>query len=311
MTIYMAPIKGITDMVFRRVYDKHFNHINFYMAPFIVANNSVKVNKNHFKQILPQNNPHLKLIPQILSNNSEAFIFMAKILFDMGYTTINWNLGCPHPTVTKKNRGSALLQYPDKIDSFLNEVIPNIPNKISIKMRLGYEYNDDFIKIIPVLNQYSLKDVTIHPRTAKQMYNGKVNIEKTEIFVTEIKHKIMYSGDIFTREDYNILKEKFPSIDMWMIGRGLLENPYLPEEIKKNSNLKRNYIKLKKFHDQLIREYCELLSGPKHPLDKMKGFWFFYKNLFKIHSEDFKSIQNAKTIQTYKDKVNLLFQKFT
>ena len=44
---------------------------------------------------------------------------MAKALHDLGYEEVNWNLGCPHKPVRKKQRGSGLLPHPERVDALL------------------------------------------------------------------------------------------------------------------------------------------------------------------------------------------------
>ena len=105
------------------------------------------------------------------------FINLAVRLFDLGYMSVNWNLGCPFPMVAKKKRGSGLLPYPENIDAFLEKTVSSIPNRLSIKTRLGRRHINEIFKLMPIFNQYPLEEIIIHPRTGKQMYDGKTDLD--------------------------------------------------------------------------------------------------------------------------------------
>ena len=85
---------------------------------------------------------------------------------------------------------------------------------------------------MPVINMYPLKSVIIHPRTQEQQYEGETDLKAFEYFAMNIKHTIIYNGDIFTVRDFTRLKTLFPYIKHWMIGRGILKNPFLCADIR-------------------------------------------------------------------------------
>jgi len=120
-----------------------------------------RLKDKHLKDVLPDNNQAMPVIPQILGNKAEDFILLAKRLFDLGYETVNWNLGCPFPMVAKKKRGSGLLPYPQKIEAFLEATIPAIPNRLSIKARLGRKKTDEILTLLQIFNRYPLDEVII------------------------------------------------------------------------------------------------------------------------------------------------------
>ena len=127
--IYMAPLKGITDSLFRRVFTTHFNGIDAAIAPFINPQTKATPSDKLLIDILPENNCGLPLIPQVINNNGDDFISLANRLYDLGYKEINWNLGCPVPMIAKKRRGSGLLPFPDVIEELLNTDFAATENK--------------------------------------------------------------------------------------------------------------------------------------------------------------------------------------
>ena len=96
MKFYLAPMEGLTGFVFRNAYQKHFGNIDTYFTPFI---NNKKMNYKEIKDILPEHNEGMQVIPQILTSSAQEFVKMAKELAQMGYTEVNLNCGCPSATI--------------------------------------------------------------------------------------------------------------------------------------------------------------------------------------------------------------------
>ena len=117
--LYLAPLRGFTDYIYRNTFAEHFDGFDGALAPFIPTITADRFKPSHLKDVLPENNSSIPVVPQIISNLPDDFINLAVRLYDLGYTSVNWNLGCPFPMVAKKFRGSGLLPYPEKIDAFL------------------------------------------------------------------------------------------------------------------------------------------------------------------------------------------------
>lgn len=139
MRYYMAPLEEVTGYVFRNAYHAYFYPFDKYFAPFVAAKEQKGrlFNYKERNDILPENNRGIMLIPQILTNNSEAFIRTARGMREYGYEEINLNLGCPSKTVVNGGRGSGFLQDREGLRKFLDEIFEQLDMKISIKTRLG------------------------------------------------------------------------------------------------------------------------------------------------------------------------------
>ena len=194
--ICLAPLKGITDALFRNTFAEFFDGVDWAVTPFLSTTSGPRVKTSHLKDVLPENNRRLPVVPQVMSKRAENFLPLAMALRDLGYDTVNWNLGCPYPMVAKKGRGSGLLSNPEAIERFLDRVLASMPHKLSIKMRLGRHREDEIFQLLPILNRYPLKEVIIHPRTGVQMYNGVPNLDVFEKCLTLCRHPVIYNGDI-------------------------------------------------------------------------------------------------------------------
>ena len=309
MEIYLAPLRGVTDYVFRNTFMQFFNGIDKAVTPFISKAKGNKLKKSYKNDILPENNISIPIIPQILTNNTADFIFMAEHCYEAGYELINWNLGCPHTPVMKKKRGAGLLPYPEQIEAILESIIPNIHTKLSIKARLGADDNSELIKLISMFNKYPLTELIIHPRTGTQMYGGEVNLDVFAECLALSEHPVVYNGDINSLDVFKDLSERFKSINKWMIGRAAITNPFLPGIIKQGEDDPSiNKINIMKdFHDSLFEGYSEKLSGPIHLINCMKGFWNYFAQSFDDSKKVFKKIKKTTNLYKYNNAVNAVF----
>jgi tRNA-dihydrouridine synthase B len=308
--LYLAPLRGLTDYIYRNTFSRHFGGFDAAVAPFIPTLKAIRVKPSHLKDVLPENNPAMSIVPQIIGNNHENFIPLARQLSDLGYKTVNWNLGCPFPMVAKKQRGSGLLPYPDKIDHFLEKTVPAIPNRLSIKVRLGRKTPDDIFKLIPIFNRYPLQDIIIHPRTGIQMYEGEPDLEAFASCLEMTHHRVMYNGDITDLSSFRNLSERFTNTTCWMIGRGAVINPFLPAIIKNASNSFHNQVEtFRCFYEELFEEYQQVLSGPGHLLERMKGFWTYFSQAFKDGRKIRKKIHRALKLPRYLEIVERFFEE--
>jgi tRNA-dihydrouridine synthase B len=306
--LILAPLKGFTDVIFRNTYAEHFTGFDEAMAPFVATVGAERLTEKHVRDLLPHQNTRLPIEPQILGNNPDDFIFLARHLYEMGYPDVNWNLGCPFRPVTKKRRGAGLLPFPEQVDEFLDKTLAAIPGRLSIKMRLGRNRPDEILRLLPILDRYPLKEITVHPRTARQMYAGLPDLDRFEVCLENCRHRIVYNGDITDLTSFRSLAVRFPSVQAWMIGRGALSNPFLPALIKNGCDgVAGKAEKFKTFYEDLFARYQERLNGPGHLLDRMKGFWTYFAGAFKNGQDLGKRIHRTFTLPRYLDTVERFF----
>lgn len=309
--IYFAPLQESTDYIYRGAHAKFFGGVDKYFAPYIARQNDGMVKASHLRDIRPENNQGYLLIPQILAGNSADFIFLARTLQDNGYYEINWNLGCPYPMVSNKMMGSGLLPYPDRVKSILEESLPKTNCKISVKLRTGLQSHDEIFKIIEVLNEFPLSEIILHPRFAKQLYRGSPDEAIFAAVHKTLKHQLIYNGDIETIENITRLDDLFGDITGWMIGRGILKNPFLPILLKTGhlSGREETAVILRNFYEEIFLNYAKLLSGNSHLLMRMEKFWNYFCFVFPDPHKTFKRIKKAANIVKYETAVNENFQR--
>ena len=307
MKYYLAPMEGITGYIYRNSYNKYFNNIDKFFTPFITPNTSKSFKTKELRDLLPENNEGLNVVPQILTNDSEGFISTAKKLKDLGYNEINLNLGCPSGTVVSKYRGSGFLAKREELDKFLDEIFNIDDMKISIKTRIGKDKPEEFYELINIYNKYPLEELIIHPRTREDFYGNKPNLEVFKDALSLSKSPVCYNGDIFTVSDYNNFIDCFPNVEKIMIGRGILANPGLLDDIKESISLDKE--KLKEFHNEIFMNYRKVFNEDKNAIYRMKELWGYMIYIFSDNKKYIKKIKKAQRLEAYNEAVLSLFRE--
>ncbi|QVY65121.1 tRNA-dihydrouridine synthase [Polaribacter sp. Q13] len=310
-TLLSSPLQGFTDYKFRNAFNHFFGGIDSFYSPYIRLNGKLVIKNSYKKDIQLDNNNELEVIPQIITNDVDEFLFVSKYVRELGYKELNWNLGCPYPMVTKRGMGSGLIADPEKINSILHKIHNESDILVSMKMRMGYDTPEEILETLPVLDKYPLKNIAIHARIGKQLYKGGTDLDSFQKCVDNTKHKLYYNGDITSVATFKKLQERFPSIDHWMIGRGLIADPFLPSMIKNDTTEypKNRYDLFNEFHDRIFTEYDAALSGPTPIKMKMLGFWEYFSQSFSNPQKTFKKIKKAGNSKKYEIAVKEIIKE--
>ncbi len=305
LTLLSSPLQGFTDFRFRNAFNHYFGGIDTFYAPYIRFNSKLIIKNSYQIDLQIENNTELEVIPQIMTNSADEFLFVVDYIQELGYKELNWNLGCPYPMVTKRGMGSGLICDPEKINHILDRVHTETDIIVSMKMRMGYEHPEEILDTFPILDSYPLKSIAIHARIGKQLYKGGVNLEAFQRCIESTKHKLYYNGDITTVAKFKEMQTRFPSIDHFMMGRGLIADPFLPSMIKNDTTEypENRWDIFSEFHDTIYQQYDAALSGPTPIKMKMQGFWEFFSQSFSNPQKTFKKIKKANNPRAYQQAV--------
>lgn len=303
--IEFAPLQGYTDAIYRTMHNKVFGGINSYYSPFIRLEKG-EVRQKDIKDILPENNENINLVPQIIVNSNEEFLKLTESVCNLGYKRIDINMGCPFPLQTKKGRGAAILQNTKHLDDIVESINSINDIDFSIKIRLGMDSAEDAKGALEIINKAKLHHLTIHPRIAKQQYKGEIDYQTFDYIYQNCLHPIIYNGDILSQEDiYNIINI-YPKIEGIMIGRGLLAKPYLAMELNKTIRLSvsERLSMIMKLHDAIYDHYSSVMQGEHQLLLKMKTFWEYLDE--EIGKKPYKAIKKSVNIKKYELAIRLI-----
>lgn len=303
MLLYFAPMEGITGYIYRNLHKELFGGVDKYFMPFIAPTEMHGFKARELQDVLPEHNKGIHVVPQILSNHAEDFIYTAQRLIEYGYEEVNLNLGCPSGTVVSKGRGAGFLTRKEELTRFLDNIYEWAPIPISIKTRLGKDNPSEFRDLLSIFNRFPICELTIHPRVQKDMYRNSPNWEQFGEALATSKNPVCYNGDICTEQDYIRLQDQFPSVERIMIGRGLLANPALARE--RNGGSQMTGAELISFIRRLQYDYQQIM--PDNPvLLKMKEIWTYIRTSCVETEHAWKKIKKCRKLSEYENQIMIL-----
>lgn len=311
MKYYMAPLEGITGYVYRNAYHTYFRAFDKYFTPFLAPHGEKeKLTHRERSDIAPEHNEGMYVVPQILTNQANQFVRVAKELKALGYEEVNLNLGCPSGTVVSKNKGAGFLAKPEELKQFLTDIFEGLDMKISVKTRIGMYETEEFLELMDIFEQFPLEELIIHPRLREEYYKG---IPHREVFHEAVRSsalQLCYNGDLFLKEHLEAFEKEEPTVGQVMLGRGILRNPALIQFAECGAMPDKAL--LKEFHDRLYGDYRDIMPGDRPTLFKMKELWFYMGSLFTGWEKTYaKQIRKCNRLGDYEQIVKQIFRQET
>ncbi|MBE5830941.1 MAG: tRNA-dihydrouridine synthase family protein [Butyrivibrio sp.] len=344
MKYYFAPMEGITLYPLRNIHRRMFGDcVDKYFTPFLTAHHNNHFKKREKRDALPENidleafdDYGHQIVPQIMSNKTESFVWAAKEMSALGYREVNLNLGCPAATVTNSHKGSGLLADTDYLDKFLDGIFENLSDEsigISLKTRLGFESEDEIENLMKVYARYPVKELTIHARVREDFYKGQPRLlafaRALQIYRENGgKADICYNGNIAVNSGNYSESEKendienacvtnssisdklkalhcYSDISAIMIGRGLLSDPALVREL--NGGPKLSAAELKEYLTLLYEGYAAFIPEERNVIFKLLEHWTFLEGHFENCDKYLKAIRKSRSKGEYTAAVNNIF----
>ena len=344
MKIYFAPMEGITGFVLRNAFHSVFGGVDKYYAPFVSPGPDIGIPKRQLRDISPENNQGIPLVPQILTARAYDFLKTAELLYSFGYREVNFNLGCPSGTVAAKGKGAGFLSDPDGLEAFFTEVFREIPSdlKISVKTRIGRYSPEEFPELLKLYGSFPISELTVHPRILKEFYRGAVHRDVYAFAEEHAAMPLVYNGDLLDTQDIKGILRDFPGTKAVMIGRGLLQDPFLAERWKAEEAQQaeqeeatgkhadaagqwteaerqvdagrqedaagRRMERLAAFHGALVRGYLEAYPENRNVvLAKLKELWDYLGYSFPGTEKLRKKMKKSRTVEEYLAASEMLF----
>ena len=281
MKLWLAPLHGITNYHFRNCLFRHVEGFDVAVTPFLPVGSSAQLNVRRWRDVAPENNTACETIPQLIGNNPPHFVDTIRELHKLGYNRFNWNIGCPAAQVVRKQRGCGIMPHPSWVEDVVRLVTEETDCRFSVKMRLGLRNAGEGLEIVERLNRYPLDFIAVHPRLGVQQYDGIPDFDSFQKIYELSDHPLIYSGDIFDIPSYQRLTERFPGVSGVMLGRGVLRNPFLSEELLAGAPLPEE-VRMQRF-EVFYNEYVTLLRqvrGEQGSLSVLKELWHYFAHFF-------------------------------
>jgi len=196
VSLILAPLRGVTIRCFRETFAAEIAEAGFTEAitPFISAMPGVDPLKD---RELARPLSHLPLTPQFIGKDPACLRACLQRVKEAGYDTADLNCGCPFPMVRNKGRGSGILRTPEVLRRMVEVGCETMgPGRFSVKARLGVERPDELLALMPMLNEFPLRFLTVHARTARQMYEGACDPDALARICEVAKMPIVPNGDL-------------------------------------------------------------------------------------------------------------------
>lgn len=231
--LWLAPLRGVTIRAFRETFASAIEEAGFIgaFAPFIPANPGIRVSDRLLADLMPFPAEHhvALLVPQVITKHPDAMRELLKGFKARGFDRADLNAGCPFPMIVRRGRGSGLLRSPDTLERLLAAGCEEMgPDRFSVKVRLGIECPDELLKLMPTLNRYPLAAVTVHARTARQMYSGDCDHAAFAEVCAASANPVIYNGDLpsppVPGNGFNGLRtlDGLKALTGLMVGRGFI-----------------------------------------------------------------------------------------
>lgn len=298
--LVLAPMEGVTDVMFRQVVARagrpdlfftEFTNVSSY------ASEKGRANALERLEVAPSDKP---IIAQIWGKNPEHFAECAGALEELGFSGVDLNFGCPDKNVNKAGGGAAMIKTPELARECLKNArsATNLP--VSVKTRLGWNKTDEYKEWLPVLLNEHPAALTIHLRTKKEMSKVPAHFELIPEMIRlrdtiSPETKLIINGDIKNKTEAMRLHEKYPEVDGFMIGRGVFLNPYCFTDYQPTRD---DLIGLLKYHLELFAQYE---TQHKVSYEPMKHFFKIYVNNFPGASEIRAKLMETHDARSAKD----------
>lgn len=303
--VTLAPLRGVTVAVFRRRLAQHFGGFDAALAPFVPTMAGDRIRTGTLRDLeRAADEAPMALVPQVIGKAPEQLAPMAGALCALGFDRLNLNAGCPWKFVAKKGRGAGLLRDADALRRMLEAGCKAVPDGFSVKVRLGLGTADLLAARMEVLNEFPLRCVVVHPRTAEQMYEGEVRLRDFATAAALCRHPVVYNGDLRTVGDFATLRQHLPNVAGWMVGRGAVADPTLGAAIRARAcgmppPPSATPEALRAFHDDLFADYRSELFGPVPVLGRMKELWGYLYERFPDGETHLRRIQRSISLEEF------------
>ena len=301
-------MEGITLFRYRMIHHRMFPGAAEYYTPFIAPDSKGSFRPKYLRELTSDCNS-LRVIPQLLVNNAEAFCATAEKLRELGFGELNLNIGCPSGTVFSKHKGAGMLTDLASLDAVLDGIYSHAEQKgyrVSIKTRMGVHSTEEFPAILECYRKYPISKLIVHARCRDDFYRGEADLSGLASSIGECLFPVVYNGNIAAPEDLEKVSLAAPQIESAMIGRAAVSNPALFRWFKTGEQLRLE--ELKAFHDELVETWMEDGLSPAFTVERAKTLWTYMQELFPEAKREIKAVLKARNMPDYRIAAETLFR---
>ncbi len=232
-TVFLAPMAGVTDRAFRDICA--LQGIAFAASEMISSDTSLYASDKTRHRVARADNdlPHAV---QIAGSDPHTMAEAAAFNVSQGAEIIDINMGCPAKKVCNKAAGSALLEYPDRVEAILKAVVKRVNVPVTLKIRTGpCPATRNAVSIAKLAEKSGVSLLAIHGRTRADRFLGEAEYDTIADVKQSVAIPIVVNGDIKNAgQSKRVLA--YTGADGVMIGRAAQGNPWLLRDIVASLN---------------------------------------------------------------------------
>ena len=226
--LFLAPMAGVADRPFRQLCREL--GVGMAVSEMLSSNPRVWDTEKSQQRMDHSGEEGLRSV-QIAGADPTLMAAAAQHNVKNGAQIIDINMGCPAKKVNKKMAGSALLQYPDQVQSILDAVVNAVDVPVTLKIRTGWDpQNRNGVEIAKIAEQAGIQALAVHGRTRACLYKGTAEYDTIKAIKANINIPVIANGDIDNPEKAKFVLEH-TGADGLMIGRPAQGNPWIFREI--------------------------------------------------------------------------------
>jgi tRNA-dihydrouridine synthase B len=226
--VVLAPMAGVSVQAFRRQGRRY--GAGLVCSEMVSCAGMAHGNERTLGYLRVASDEH-PLAIQIFGSEPTAMAEAARMVEAAGADLVDMNFGCPVRKVTKTGAGAHLLEDPDLACRITAAVANAVSVPVTVKMRRGVEDGSRACLVLgPQLVDAGAAALTLHPRSAKQMYTGVADHSLTAELVDLVGVPVIASGDVVSRAKALSVLESTGAAAV-MVGRGAQGNPWAIREM--------------------------------------------------------------------------------
>ena len=304
MDFYAAPLEGITDGIWRRIFHAHFGGVEAFYAPFVSPTREFHITHREERQLLIDRDAPYRVVAQLLTKDAGVLAVALPKLRDLGFDEVNLNLGCPSGTVTAKGKGAGLLRDLEALKRLLDAAfaLPDAP-RLSVKTRVGFSVTEEWPRLWETLRDYPFCFLIVHPRTREEYYRGCTHPELLAL-CENARFPVMYNGDLFSPADTKNIAQRLPFLRGLMLGRGLIANPALARTLRGGKAL--CMAEIRAFHDELFDALAAEMPF-QAVYGRMCEMMSYMATCFEDAAKPMKLLRKSRSPEQYRERAKALF----
>ena len=226
--LMVAPMAGITDRPFRQLCRRL--GAGLAVSEMLSSNPKVWKTAKSMGRMDHSGESGIRSV-QIAGADPELMAQAAQFNVSNGAQIIDINMGCPAKKVNKKLAGSALLQYPDLVESIVKAVVNAVDVPVTLKIRTGWNTdNRNGTEIAAIAEHNGIQSLAVHGRTRACMYKGEAEYDTIKAIKRSVSIPVVANGDITSPEKAKQVLE-YTGADAIMVGRAAQGRPWIFREI--------------------------------------------------------------------------------